>query len=98
MTKKLTRAQLAGALFIFTAVFTIGTFYLLRNNKTVRETLALHSALTKGAIAQALGEAGAVEEFPTEIEMPVRGITQKVIIQYSFDADLQEEMEKLFKA
>src|SRR5262249_41016363 len=51
--------------------------------------------LTKESLAKALNESTSFYHCPTEMEIP--GLACKAVLQYSFDPQLQEEMETLFK-
>ena len=51
--------------------------------------------LTKESLAKALSQSTSFYHFPTEMEIP--GLASKAVLQYSFDPQLQEEMETLFK-
>lgn len=53
------------------------------------------AVLTKERLASMLGESPAFYRFPTEMEIP--GFASKVVLQYSFDQKLQQEMESLFE-
>lgn len=53
--------------------------------------------LTKTTIAQALRDRGSFHEYPTEIDIPVAGKSERVIVQYAFDPALQEKMTDLFR-
>ena len=54
--------------------------------------------LTKDLLAKALEEAGTATELPKEVSLKIDGQPQKVIVQYAFDANLQDAMEKQFKS
>ena len=54
--------------------------------------------LSKTTISNALETAGVFQEFPAEVTLPWDGVNTRAIVQYSFDAKLQDEMEKLFQS
>ncbi|MGK5081964.1 penicillin-binding transpeptidase domain-containing protein [Bdellovibrionota bacterium FG-1] len=57
------------------------------------------SVVTKENLSQALGETKALFEFPSDLEISINEKEKfHAIIQYSFDAKLQESMEQLFKS
>lgn len=53
------------------------------------------AVLTKERLAAMLGQYPSFYRFPTEMEIP--GFASKVVLQYSFDQNLQSEMESLFE-
>ncbi|OFZ20196.1 MAG: hypothetical protein A2X94_09860 [Bdellovibrionales bacterium GWB1_55_8] len=57
------------------------------------------SRLTKENVAKVIADSAVLYDFPTEVELPL-GKRKKIngIIQYSFDPQLQEDMERLFHA
>lgn len=89
------------ALFIFIGVGLFGFFGFLTKGwwgpALFGEMFAANHGLTKGALAQILGDAGTIQRFPNEVELSVDDNKIKAIVQYSFDAELQESMEDLFK-
>jgi penicillin-binding protein A len=56
------------------------------------------SGMNKNILAEVLGNAGVFQQYPGEIEIPLDGKPQKVVVQYAFDPKLQEAMEKAFQA
>jgi peptidoglycan glycosyltransferase len=81
-----------------TAVLAGGSYLVSRliKGESVAKIFTPKPSVTKKAIASALGEAGKFQEFPSEIELPIDGTHSKVIVQYAFDPDLQNSMQKLF--
>src|SRR5438046_591127 len=95
----ITRAQVYRALFIFVVLTSLGTFYQSRRTAQIAEVQeqAKSGQITKHSIAQALDSVGSFQEFPKQVEMSFNGKPQKVELKYAFDAQLQAEMEGLFK-
>jgi peptidoglycan glycosyltransferase len=74
-----------------------GGAYLYKHPKLLTETSKKAQLLTKTVLARALGDSGAVQEFPGEMSIPVNGKPTPVVVQYAFDPNLQDAMVTLFK-
>jgi len=85
-----------GALFIFVVILGMGGYF---RAKVTGEgaSLPLTGLLTKDALAQAMVTTKAYEGFPNELDLPIDGKSKRVILQYTFDPKLQEDMETAFK-
>ncbi|OFZ72462.1 MAG: hypothetical protein A3K03_06590 [Bdellovibrionales bacterium RIFOXYD1_FULL_44_7] len=55
------------------------------------------SKITKTEIAVALAEQGEFHKFPTEVEVPIKEDKTKLIVQYTFDPQLQESVSDLIR-
>jgi cell division protein FtsI/penicillin-binding protein 2 len=55
-------------------------------------------SLTKDALSKVLGDSASFYKFPTEVSVPLSsGENVSAVVQYSFDANLQEAMEELMR-
>ncbi|NBU21683.1 hypothetical protein EBS43_09805 [bacterium] len=95
---------LIGALFILTPLIVFGMakhqselVSQIQSKVTLSE--AAPKALTKDKVKAALEYKATFYEFPSEIEMNLKGHEKvKVRVNYSFDSKLQKSMEALFKS
>ena len=62
----------------------------------IRSPASPAPAVTKGLIAQALSDSGVIHPFPAETEILLNGKLTPVSVQYTFEPEFQEYMEKLF--
>lgn len=91
---KLSRARVLGALFVFIACLCAGSaFWNLWNEGGKRK--ASQAELTKNLLAQALAESGRTNKLPSEMTLNLVGKPTPVVVQYSFDPELQARMENL---
>ncbi len=84
-----------GALFVLAASVGTGVYFWIGDD--LRQSPGIGDGITKRVLAKALEDTGMVGEFPTEIDLPMDGSSTRVIVQYAFDAKLQETMESLFR-
>ncbi len=79
------------------AVIAIGAGFALKKMSphTLSQLSRRPDLVTKESLARILGQSASFYHFPTEMEIP--GIAPKVVLQYSFDPGLQDEMENLFR-
>lgn len=99
-----------GALFVLAAaVVSTGIVAYRSSTSGVPVFGAKKSVVTKETLAQAFGDSNTFFKFPSEVEIPLgegpalkdpddKGDKLKAIVQYSFDAKLQETMEATFKS
>jgi penicillin-binding protein A len=93
------RARRIGALLVVVATG-FGIYAAVRPGLPAISRLS-KKVVTKEELAKILGDSNAFFNFPSEIEIPMdeEGREKKrAVIQYSFDPNLQSEMEKLFKS
>jgi cell division protein FtsI/penicillin-binding protein 2 len=91
---QLSRSKMA--LLGLAVVAVAGGFALKKYTPQSLEKLTRRPDLvTKESLARILSQSASFYHFPTEMEIP--GIAPKVVLQYSFDPTLQDEMENLFR-
>jgi penicillin-binding protein A len=100
-----TRALRMGAFIIFLCMFALGVFSLARRGPDSSatggdaSTTVATLGLTKEKLLAALGGATSFYQFPSEVEIQLEdgAAPEKAVIEYAFDAKLQEAMEGLFR-
>ncbi len=94
------RALKMGAFFISVGVLSGVAYWSAVRGGIIPSFMSLPKpSLTKENLAQALGDTSSFFKLPSEMDLPMGESSEKVraVIQYSFDAKLQESMEALFR-
>lgn len=91
------RAHQIRALFIFIALISLGIFGFSRSPLRKLSSDDDGQNITKSQLAQVIGDSGAIQKFPTDVELPMDGKLTQLKIEYAFDPVLQKEMEGLFQ-
>jgi cell division protein FtsI/penicillin-binding protein 2 len=88
-----------GALFVLSAAVGLGIYaFNADTGKSGEGFLETNpSGLTKSSLAASLSGNKAYQGFPGEMELPIDGSPQRVVLQYTFDPKLQEDMEQAFR-
>ena len=95
MTRR--QSQWLWTFIIAVGIVSVGLGYKHRGSVTTVVGSLGRQGLSKVLLAKYFGGAGMVHSFPAEFEMPVDGEVIKGKIQYTFDVDLQETMEAMFR-
>ncbi len=100
MRKKRTGRSLSPAIGVWAVglacVFIAGIWFWPRS-RSGSEWSIRKPSVTKPGLAHALGMLKRYESYPSEVDLEVDGKLQRVVVQYAFEPQLQEQMETLFK-
>jgi cell division protein FtsI/penicillin-binding protein 2 len=73
--------------------------YFIWTKQATQTTGKNNSVLTKNQVGEFIGDSASFYKFPTEMTVPVEpGKNVHAVLQYSFDAKLQSQMEDLFRS